>query len=279
MPKQQFGLVDVAAWFGDTVSSGLIGFAYSSLTSAYNGTNGAADTRGSQVLYNPLFVNMYTNLGVPPIFSMAIDRDPNNGGVMALGGIPNIPHVPAFTSTPIQSLGAYGSSGQLLYEYYTITIGGFATSGTPSTQFNPYRTTNPKKKPLYDLSISAIVDSGTSLLYAPNDVANAAASGFSPPGIYDQNSATYYVNCTATPPTFGVAVGTKIFYVNAADMIVYSSATECISGVQPKNGGLTILGDVWMKNVISVFDIGAEMMRFAAREFYNLTDSPIRATT
>lgn len=34
---QEFGMVDYAAWYGDGVSSGLIGFAYRTLTSMYSG--------------------------------------------------------------------------------------------------------------------------------------------------------------------------------------------------------------------------------------------------
>ena len=73
------------------------------------------------------------------------------------------------------------------------------------------------------------------------------------------------MNCSAQPPVFGVSIGLKIFFVNGLDMIVPTAPGKCISGVQPNNGGLTILGDVWMKNVVSVFDVGSAMMRFAAR--------------
>lgn len=47
----------------------------------------------------------------------------------------------------------------------------------------------------------------------------------------------------------------------------------CITGID--DGGvdvpgrsLFILGDTFMKNVVSVFDVGAGELRFAAREFY-----------
>ena len=87
------------------------------------------------------------------------------------------------------------------------------------------------------------------------------------------------VQCDAIPPIFGIGISSKIFYVNGLDMKVQVSETDCISGIQPNFGGLTILGDVWMKNVISVFDVGAERMRFAARQYYNLTGEVVRAST
>lgn len=279
VPHQEFGIVDYAAWFGDGYSSGLVGFAYRTLTSAYNGSNPANDRPGGTLMYNPLFVDMYTNQGVPPVFSLAIDRDPNNGGVIAIGGIPNVPHSPVFASTPIIPVGVNVTSGELVYEFYTIVIDGFAYSASPNTQFNPYQNANPKKALLVANGTNAIVDSGTSLLYAPDDVAQDVAGAFSPPGTWDDSNDVWSVDCAATPPVFGVGVGGKVFYVNGADMILQSSETECISGVQPNYGGLTILGDVWMKNILAVFDIGAEQMRFAARQYYGLTSQSKRANT
>ena len=278
VPRQKFGVVDYAGWYGDGYSAGLVGFAYGTLTSAYNGTDPTQDARGGTLMYNPLFVNMYNLSLVAPVFSLAIDRDPNNGGVLALGGIPNVPHSPHWVSSPIQSVGVFIGTTTPAYEFYEIQTDGFAFSSSPSTQFNPYPNSNPRKRNLV-ASGSIIVDSGTSLVYAPNNVAAGVAAAFYPPASYDSSTDAYFVSCTAQPPVFGVSIGKKIFYVNGLDMIVPSSEGQCISGVQPNNGGLTILGDVWMKNVISVFDIGAEQMRFASREYYGLTTTSIPSTT
>ena len=42
----------------------------------------------------------------------------------------------------------------------------------------------------------------------------------------------------------------------------------CLSGIQDDGGSFGILGDVFLKNVLAVYDIGASEMRFAARENY-----------
>lgn len=279
VPQQKFAYVNYAAWYGDGYSSGLVGFAYSTLTSAYSGTNPHNDQRGGTQMYNTLFTNMYNLSLTAPIFSLAIDRDPNNGGVLALGGIPNIPHSPQWVSASIQSVGVFVGTTTPAYEFYTIQSDGFAVSASPATQFNPfYGTTSPHKTNLI-ANGSVIVDSGTSLVYAPNSVADAVAAAFRPPATYDMNTDAYFVSCSAIPPVFGVSIAHKILFVNGADLIVPSSQGQCISGVQPNNGGLTILGDVWMKNVLSVFDIGAEKMRFAARQYYGLTGVSRTATT
>lgn len=276
--EQKFALVDYAAWFGDGYSSGLIGFAYGTLTSAYNGTDPTKDHRGDNLMYNPLFVNMYNRSLIPPLFSLAINRDPANGGLLALGGIPDVPHAPHWVSVSIQNVGVFIGTETPAYQFYTVTSEGFAFSSSPSTQFNILASNNPLKTPIVSPS-SVIIDSGTSLVYAPNTVARGVALAFTPPGIYDSEQDAWFVSCAALPPIFGVSIGQKIFYVNGLDMIIPTAEDKCISGVQPNNGGLTILGDVWMKNVISVFDVGAAMMRFAAREFYGLTAAPIAVTT
>lgn len=264
--NQQFATVDRAAWFGDGLSSGLVGLAYRTLTSAYAGTTG----KGRNIPYDPLFVNMYTNAGIPSIFTFALDRDVNLGGILALGGIPDVPHSPYFATTPILPVGVNSTSGALVYQYYTIDIDGYAFSSDASTQFNPTNSVNPRKKALVGNGTDVIVDSGTSLCYVSDAVAAGVAAAFSPPAEYDDASAAYYVDCNAKAPIFGVSIAKKIFWVNARDMIVNLGQDTCVMGIQPNLGGLNILGDVWMKNVLAVFDIGAEEMRFAARQFTSI---------
>lgn len=266
VPRQQFATVDRAAWFGDGSSSGLVGFAYRTLTSAYTGASG----KRQSILYDPLFANMVSNAGIPSIFSIALDRDVEVGGIMALGGIPDVPHSPYFASTPILPVGVNNSDGALVYQYYTIDIDGFAFSSDASTLFNPTSTENPRKKSLEGNGTDVIIDSGTSLCYVPDGIASSIAAAFLPPGEYDESVSSWYVDCAARAPIFGVSIAGKIFYVNSADMIVALGENTCVMGVQPSLGGLNILGATFLKNVISVFDVGAEEMRFAARQFSSI---------
>ncbi|PPJ60014.1 hypothetical protein CBER1_02693 [Cercospora berteroae] len=270
VPRQQFGVVSIAAWYGDGISSGLIGFAYRTLTSAYTGTDSRADIRGRQVPYNPLFVNMYEQQNVPAIFSIAMDRNSSAGGVLALGGIPDIQHSPYFASTPIQGVSVNTTSGRQVYEFYTIDIDGYAISANQSTQFSSYDNPDPRKTPLVHNGSDTIVDSGTSLCYVPDDVAEATAALFDPPAYYDNTQGAYFVDCDSKAPVFGIGIDKKIFYVNSDDLIIEIQRNVCVMGIQSAGGGLSILGGTWMKNVLAVFDIEGEQMRFAARQFYSL---------
>ncbi|KAF2718426.1 acid protease [Polychaeton citri CBS 116435] len=267
VPQQKFGVVDRAAWYGDGYSSGLIGFAYRSITSAYQGGTPSRDIRGQAVPYDPLFVSMYKQNLTTPLFSMAIRRDDSDGGLMGIGGIPDVKHG-IFINAPIQPVGVNGTDGGIVYEFYSVTSGGFAVSADPRAQFNLFGNANPRKTTVLANQTSVIVDSGTSLMYVPEDVTQAAVTAFTPAATWSDNYMAYRVQCGATPPVFGVAISSKIFFVNPADMIIDIGGGVCISAVQSNHNGYSILGDAWMKNVLAVFDIGAQQMRFASRQFY-----------
>lgn len=286
-PAQEFGNVDYAAWYGDGVSSGLIGFAYRTLTSMYPGENPKAAVAGKAFKYNPFFDNLYRNNITAPVFSMALTRDtkPNptgRGGILALGGIPDIPYAPTWISSPILPVGINRTSGDIDYQFYTVTVDGFAISSDQSAMFAsiPDARQNPRKTALKgpvdprnrnSSSVNAIVDSGTTLVYLSDELADAVAKAFDPPGGLNETIGLYTVPCGATPPIFGASIGGKVFNVNPADLVLQSNKNTCLSGVQGNHGGLWILGDVWMKAVLCVFDIGASRMGFAGRQYYDLT--------
>lgn len=287
---QEFGMVDYAAWSGDGVSSGLVGFAYRTLTSMYAGENPKAAVAGKAFKYNPFFDNLYRNNITAPVFSMALTRDPNRtgqGGVLALGGIPDIPYAPTWISSPILPVGINGSSGEIVYQFYTVTVDGFSISSDQGAQFAsiPDAKQNPRKTALRgpvdpknanSSSVNAIVDSGTTLVYLSDELAEAVAKAFDPPGGLDEGSKLYTIPCGAKAPIFGASIGGKLFNVNPKDMVLQSDENTCMSSIQGNNGGpLWILGDAWMKSVLCVFDIGASRMGFAGRQYYDLTwDAP-----
>lgn len=86
--KQQVALANTTYWYGNNNTSGLLGLAFPGLTQAYLGT-GLEHSQSSQVKYSPLFTSMVSQGKVPPIFSLAIDRNASTG-TFALGGIPQV---------------------------------------------------------------------------------------------------------------------------------------------------------------------------------------------
>ncbi|CZR50183.1 related to pepsin II-1 precursor [Phialocephala subalpina] len=266
--NQTVSLVNYAAWEGDGTTSGLIGLAYPALTSAYAGTDPTLDNSasGEQIEYSPIFQTMYTAGLVSPLFSLAILRDiSGDSGYLALGGLPPVDINGTFTSTPIliTSIDGYLQT----YDFYTINIEGITLNGktvrgsSGATQY--------------------IVDSGTTLNYFPTSIANAINRAFVPPAVYSDDDGAYIVSCTATAPSLGININGTIFYTNPLDMILLAGTGEdgndvCISGID--DGGsdaaedVYILGDTFQKNVVTVFDVGAGELQFAAREFYESND-------
>jgi aspergillopepsin I len=205
---------------------------------------------------------MYTQNLSAPLFSLAILRDISGpSGYLSLGGTPPVDFVDDFTSTPIlvTTITGYPKG----YDFYTIEVESVEV-GRKSLAGGKY-----------------IVDSGTTLNYMPTSIATAVNSAFSPPAVYSNDVGAYIVDCKAKAPSLGITIGGTVFNTNALDMILLAGTDAngndvCITGVV--DGGnnpsedVYILGDVFQKNVVSVFDIGATEMRFAARENYPSND-------
>ncbi|KAG9755406.1 acid protease, partial [Aureobasidium melanogenum] len=189
------------------------------------------------------------------------------GGVLAVGGIPNIPHGKFWAAANISVVGVDSTTGQPEYQFYAIQVDGWAVSKNWNASFDVAMTGNPRKTPLLGApTYNVIVDSGTSLIYAPTDVAAALAAAFNPPAVLSSSYGLYTVACNATVPLFGVTISKKVFYINPLDLIIDTGEGFCVTGVQDVGAGMVIIGDTFMRNVLTVFDVGAAQVRFSARE-------------
>jgi len=245
VPQQTSALGTYAYWNGDGVSAGLLGLAYDALTSQYSGNDSSKDSNNNRILYNPIFTTMYKTGLSSAMFSMAIER--GVGGYLAFGGLPPVNATGAFANTTIQKMTL--SSGLQDYAFYALTPDGFSINGQSTATKDQY-----------------IVDSGTTLLYAASSVASAINNAFSPPATLD--GGYYSVACNATAPQTGVTISGTTFLINGTDLILSNGDGTCTSGVQDGGSGPYILGDVFMTNVVVIFDVGAAQLRFAAHTSY-----------
>lgn len=79
-----------------------------------------------------------------------------------------------------------------------------------------------------------------------------------------------FVQCDAIPPHFAILISGVEFWINPADLI-YQDLVDpltgyCAIGVASGGPGPYILGDVFLQNVVAVFDVGAAEMRFYGRK-------------
>ncbi|KAI4116350.1 MAG: hypothetical protein LQ338_007732 [Usnochroma carphineum] len=250
---QEFGLVNYAAWNGDNSSSGLIGLAFPNITSAFNGTDPSLDSDVNAIPYNGIFTNMWTQGLIAPVFSLAISRGEKSNSLLALGGLPPVKHDSHFACAPFQIRHRFGQDiNKPVYQYYYITLDG-VTYGNASEK----------------VDLLADVDSGTSLIFLPSRIAYSVNKQFIPPAFIDGSRGEYVVDCNAKAPRFGIVIAGHTFYVNPQDLIHKTMDGSCITGITEAGYGRpSILGDVFLRNVLAVFDVGASEMRFAAREYY-----------
>lgn len=114
-----------------------------------------------------------------------------------------------------------------------------------------------------------VIDSGTTLMYLPDNVADTIASQFNPPARYIGFSNLYMVECNAQAPKLGVIIGGKTFLIAERDLLNNEGfggpGSMCVVTVQRQGKGDAVLGDSFLKNVVVVFDLGENEIRLAAR--------------
>ncbi|KAG0648534.1 putative aspartic-type endopeptidase [Hyphodiscus hymeniophilus] len=276
--NQQVAAVTYAANFVPGLS-GLVGFAYPALVYAFSGTNSSADNGATnQVPYNPLFTNMYKQGHVAPVFSITLSRPSpyyNNDGFIALGGLAPVATYGAWGITPIQTVsintpapGGYAPTTlpSPQYEWYTITPDAFLWQSGSNPVYNPNKWTafpNPTGNLTFERQY--ILDSGSTFSGLSPAIADALAAKFKPPGVLNSDL-TYSVPCNAVAPWLAVQIGGVIFPIDKRDMIYTQGPGDCYATTG--NGDIYapyVLGDPFMKNVMSVFDLGSGQMKFRSR--------------
>ncbi|KAJ9143359.1 Aspartic-type endopeptidase-like protein [Pleurostoma richardsiae] len=255
--NQTVALANQTYWYGDNVTSGVVGLAYPSLTNAYWG-DGDEHSPYLQDTYLPLFTNMVQQGLEPGVFTIAISRN-SSGGVIAFGGVPY--------GLPGMDYTAYATCDIIItnlvdlpytaveYSFYTVIPDGFMYGGVSDRTKYPF-----------------IVDTGTTLIYLPPSVAEAINNLFDPPGEYMWGYGAYFTACDAVAPPFAVVLDGQPFYVNPVDMI-YRGVQDPISGlcmtaVTSGGTGPFILGSAWLQNVVATFDVDNAEMTFVGRRFY-----------
>lgn len=278
--QQQIALPTKAAWYGDGITSGVIGLAYPALTAAYPGSDGTDDrycyvgtpaSQCNQIEYSPLLNNIFFRDRLTlPVFALALSRDASSvghGGYLSIGGVPSttIPRVNSsrtWVSTPVRMLPTDSK-----FRYYIVRVDGLVF-GAPSNSLPGANHTNPAIV-IGSAGKQYILDSGTTLNFFSSYQAALYNSKFQPPAVKDRFSGFYVVSCNSTPPLIGIKIGGAVFYHNPTDLIKSFSPGQCISGIQDRGSlGVNILGDVFLDNVLALFDLRSNVVRFSARPYY-----------
>jgi hypothetical protein len=271
-PKQKVGLVKWAQASFKANVTGLIGLSYPAIDNLYSGDDGSTDrpcnliiganTTGCDEREYSTFMKTLVDSGIkPPVVVFALSRDDTNGGLMSFGGLPqlddprvNVTKESVHVTVPIEK--PYNVSK---LTQYTTTVDGWTYPGAPAGA----------GKGQY------ILDTGTVPCIVGKDKAQAFVETFDPPGSCDESMGCI-VNCTAVAPAVSVSIGGKEFPMQARDLVVRGppEAPYCFSGLQPSvttGQKINILGSLFIRNLLAVFDVGSNEMTLVSRTHYQET--------
>jgi len=134
----------------------------------------------------------------------------------------------------------------------------------------------------YTLGKKAIVDSGTSYLIGPEVDIDEIIQVLG--GTYNTSTGDYVVSCTSNPPPLYFGIGTNTAYnyfkVSSSSYRLNYGNDYCVLAIAPANitdyyGNLFwILGDVFMREWYTIFDVGNNQLGFGQASF-----GPGRTTT
>ncbi|TGO85993.1 hypothetical protein BPOR_0345g00040 [Botrytis porri] len=222
---------------------------------------------------------MYKKQLIHPIFSLALSRPSNRighgNGYLALGGLPPITTYGAWATAPIQivAIGEGYIQGALpwpQHQVYTLTPDNFIYHGSQRQKWNP-KHWSPLSMPNSSSQVQLFIDSGTTLTFLPNSISSALAALYKPPAVYNLDLFAYSVPCNAKVPYFAVVIGGVSFPVDPRDMVQddNTGTGNCVAGVSDGDPfDFYTLGDVFLKNVVVVFDVGASLLKFRSRGLY-----------
>ena len=118
-------------------------------------------------------------------------------------------------------------------------------------------------------SLTGIADTGTTLIYVPDDVVSAYYAKVQG-AQNDSNQGGYDFPCSATLPDFSITIGGKAHtvpgkYINYAP--VDSTGTTCFGGIQSSSSiGINIFGDIFLKSQYVIFEnSGSPQIGFAQK--------------
>ncbi|CAO3586456.1 unnamed protein product [Absidia cylindrospora] len=279
--------------------NGILGLGYPSLTSA-------ASSHRSSSLYNPVAFNMVQQRIIAnPIFSIYMNKESEPGwaGEVIFGGVDESKFTGDLVYLPVapfsdSSSSSSGSSGSLStkpsYYYWMVYAQGIAVKNTGSDDTDQTYSLGGNGKTNNNSLGTFILDTGTTLTYFPQPIAQSIISAVAG-GIggyqFDDRSQIYYIDCAQASSSATVELQMSqssqvsshpvTLSVPVSDLVIpldgdtADKALLCMFGIAPmqnspsKGGGgigsnMFLIGDSFLRSAYLVFDMGQNRVGLAA---------------
>lgn len=124
-----------------------------------------------------------------------------------------------------------------------------------------------------DISVGALLDSGSSLMYLPNNIAKAIFKEFN--ADYRAGEGLAFVDCSLanSDRTIDFTFSSPTISVPLSEIVLHEGADTCILGIGLSNGGTSVLGDTFIRSAYIVYDLQNNEISLAQTDFTSTTDN------
>lgn len=156
------------------------------------------------------------------------------------------------------------------FSYYTIIAEDYLINGKRFSKLSADDNTALRK------TFPVVIDSGFTTSPLPPSLVTLFYEAFIdvPRPVEIEGHSMFAAPCnTSVVPTFGVQIGGQVFEMAKETLLLSRLNTAengsnwCALGLQPGIEEAGLLGDTFLSNVVTVFDVEASEMRFAQRSF------------
>ncbi|OCH88252.1 acid protease [Obba rivulosa] len=233
VPQQTFGAIRTASEeFASEPNSGLLGLAFGSIARSHSST---------------FFENLMEQKKVAlSVFSVHLQRHQETGSEVCFGCYDTTKAIGPVTWNPVVSR-----------TYWSIAMDGLSSGSLDSADF-------------VSTNLTAAVDTGTTLIYIPDDIAAQFYNQIPGAQSYPQYGPGFYTFPCSSQLTISFSFSNQTYPISMSDFNLGrtdADSNDCVGGVLGIGDGfppnLAIIGDEFLKSWYSVYDYAGSRVGFA----------------
>ncbi|KAK4580385.1 hypothetical protein LTR86_000588 [Recurvomyces mirabilis] len=189
------------------------------------------------------------------------DLDASTGSIL-FGGVNTDKYTGELQTLPIiQEQGVYAE--------FLIALTGVGANGTEGSIAS-------------NIASPALLDSGTSLMYLPNDITTSIYNAVG--AEYDSRQGAAFVNCNLanSQATIDFTFSSPTIRVGMDELVIVAGESRgqpvCILGIAPAQGSTPVLGDTFLRSAYVVYDITNNEVSLAQTNFNSTSDNILEIT-